>query len=86
MGEIMANRMELIKKEKGTWRKKHLDKSKLQLVKTDSGIDIAVLYTPDDVEDFVLLVKMSDTSFLPYLFGERFDPAVRRMFPGWKSP
>ena len=69
MGEDMANRMEQIKREKETWRKKHLEKAKLQPVKTDSGIDVAVLYTPDDIEGLDYLKEVGFPGEYPFTRG-----------------
>lgn len=65
----MANRMEQIKREKETWREKHLGKAKLQPVKTDSGIDVAVLYTPDDIEDLDYLKEVGFPGEYPFTRG-----------------
>lgn len=46
----MADRFEDIKKAKTIWKKENLEKRKLKEVKTDSGIEVDVLYTPDDIE------------------------------------
>jgi methylmalonyl-CoA mutase N-terminal domain/subunit len=46
----MANRVEDIRNEKEAWKKKALEKRALKGVKTDSGIEVDVLYTPEDIE------------------------------------
>ncbi len=65
----MANRAEQIKREKETWRKKHLEKSKPKPVKTDSGIDVAVLYTPDDIEGLDYLKEIGFPGEYPFTRG-----------------
>ena len=45
----MTNRLEEIKKEKELWKKKTLEKRPLKKVKTDSEIEVDILYTPEDI-------------------------------------
>jgi ribosomal protein S18 acetylase RimI-like enzyme len=35
---------------------------------------------PDDVDDFLRLILMSDKAFLPFLFGEAYEDVLREMF------
>ncbi len=46
----MADPLEEIRKAKAIWKKENLEKRKLKEVKTDSGIEVDILYTPDDLE------------------------------------
>lgn len=43
----MTDRIEEIKREKAKWEKKSLEKRPLKEVRTDSGIEVDVLYTPE---------------------------------------
>jgi len=47
----MTDRLEEIKKEKAIWEKKNLEKRPLKEVKTDSGIEVDVLYTPENMTE-----------------------------------
>lgn len=44
----MTDRIEEIKREKANWKKRNLEKRPLKEVRTDSGIEVDVLYTPED--------------------------------------
>ncbi len=50
----MADRLEEIKKEKEKWQKENFTKRPLKKVETDSGINVDILYSPEDArEDYL---------------------------------
>jgi methylmalonyl-CoA mutase N-terminal domain/subunit len=65
----MANGLEEIKKEKEVWKKKKLEKHTLKQVKTDAGIEVDVLYTPDDIEEVDYLKNIGFPGQYPYTRG-----------------
>ena len=65
----MANRFEEIKKEKEVWKKKNLEKRPLKNVKTDSEIEVDVLYTPDDITEVDYLRDIGFPGQYPYTRG-----------------
>jgi methylmalonyl-CoA mutase N-terminal domain/subunit len=65
----MANRLEEIKKEKEVWKKKNLEKRTLKQVKTDAGIEVGVLHTPDDMEEVDYLRDIGFPGQYPYTRG-----------------
>jgi len=72
----MTNRFEEIKKEKELWKKKTLEKRPLKKVKTDSEIDVDVLYTPEDIMEMDYL---RDTGFPgQYPFTRGVQPTMYR--------
>ena len=65
----MANRFEEIKKEKEVWKKKNLEKRPLKKVKTDSEIEVDVLYTPDDITEVDYLRDIGFPGQYPFTRG-----------------
>lgn len=65
----MANQLEEIKKAKEAWKKQNLEKRKLKEVKTDSGIEVDVLYTPDDIEAVDYLREIGFPGQYPFTRG-----------------
>jgi methylmalonyl-CoA mutase, N-terminal domain len=65
----MASRLEEIKKEKEVWKKKNLEKHPLNKVKTDSEIEVDVLYTPENVTEVDYLKDIGFPGQYPYTRG-----------------
>jgi len=65
----MTNRSEEIKKEKEIWKKKNLEKRPLKEVKTDSEIEVDVLYTPEDIKEVDYLRDIGFPGQYPYTRG-----------------
>lgn len=65
----MTNRLEEIKKEKEFWKKKNLEKRPQKKVKTDSEIEVDVLYTPDDISEVDYLRDIGFPGQYPFTRG-----------------
>jgi methylmalonyl-CoA mutase N-terminal domain/subunit len=65
----MTNRLEEIKKEKEFWKKKNLEKRPPKKVKTDSEIEVDVLYTPDDISEVDYLRDIGFPGQYPFTRG-----------------
>jgi methylmalonyl-CoA mutase N-terminal domain/subunit len=65
----MAKGIEEIKEEKGIWKKENLEKRPLKEVKTDSGIKVDVLYTPEDITEVDYLRDIGFPGQYPYTRG-----------------
>ena len=65
----MTNRLEEIKKEKEFWKKKNLEKRPPKRVKTDSEIEVDVLYTPDDISEVDYLRDIGFPGQYPFARG-----------------
>lgn len=65
----MTNRFEEIKEKKEIWKKTNLGKRSLKKVKTESEIEVDVLYTPDDIEEVDYLRDVGFPGQYPYTRG-----------------
>ena len=65
----MANRFEEIKKEKEIWKKKNLERRPLKEVKTDSGIEVDVFYTPENTMEVDYLRDIGFPGQYPFTRG-----------------
>ena len=63
------NRLEEIKKEKEFWKKKNVEKRPLKEVKTDSGIEVDVLYTPENITEVDYLRDIGFPGQYPFTRG-----------------
>jgi methylmalonyl-CoA mutase N-terminal domain/subunit len=72
----MGNGFGEIQREKGIWKNKNLENRLLREVKTDSGIEVDVLYTPEDIMEMDYL---RDTGFPgQYPFTRGVQPTMYR--------
>lgn len=76
----MSDRFEEIKKAKEIWKKSTLGKKPLTEMKTDSGIDVGVLFTPDDVEDIDYLRDIGFPGQYPFTRGVQSTMYRERMW------
>jgi methylmalonyl-CoA mutase N-terminal domain/subunit len=65
----MGNGFREIKREKGIWKNKNLGNRLLKEVKTDSGIEVDFLYTPDDTKEVDYLRDIGFPGQYPYTRG-----------------
>jgi len=65
----MTNQFEEIKKEKEFWKKKTFEKRPLKKVKTDSQIEVDVLYTPENVTEVDYLKDIGFPGQYPFTRG-----------------
>jgi methylmalonyl-CoA mutase N-terminal domain/subunit len=65
----MTNRFEEIKKQKEIWKKTNLETRSLKKVKTESEIEVDVLYTPDDIEEVDYLRDVGFPGQYPFTRG-----------------
>ena len=65
----MGNGFREIKREKGIWKNKNVENRLLREVKTDSGIEVDFLYTPDDTKEVDYLRDIGFPGQYPYTHG-----------------
>lgn len=65
----MTDRLEEIKREKEIWKKKNLENRPPKKVKTDSEIEVDVLYTPEDITEVDYLRDIGFPGQYPYTRG-----------------
>jgi methylmalonyl-CoA mutase N-terminal domain/subunit len=58
-----------IRKKREEWEKAHLKKNPVSPAKTTSGIDVDVVYTPSDLEDFDYLMDLGFPGEFPFTRG-----------------
>lgn len=65
----MANFFDAVKKEKERWRKKFVQDRPIREARTDSGIEVDLLYTPDDAEEVNYLNDIGFPGEYPFTRG-----------------